>query len=421
MSSKIDQNKIEECLLIIQHKLGWGRTEDWHNEVFQELSQKIEEETRVLLSPTTLKRVWGRLDYKNSPSISTLNALSQFAGFANWREFKGQSKVEVKNKKGRMSVSDQGIIITSAALLTIVFISFFSLIGTNQGGPSVEDLSKVEFSSQPLSEGLPNTVVFDLDLGNIKSDSLKIQQYWDPSKTIELKLGQKQATGIYYFPGYFRAKLLVDNQIIREHDLYIKSGGWMGMLEYEPIPKYIKSNEIVNENLSFPPSVIEELKSNDEPLISSFHYIEEFEGLSGDNFSLETSIRNVYRDKWAVCQNTYIFIIGTKGAMIIPFSIAGCVSDLGIMLSDVYISGKENDLSSLAVDFSTFRKINIDVVNKNLSLSIDGKVVNTASYSESIGEFAGIRFKFLGAGEVEYVKILDQNGHTYQPKSIGNL
>ena len=415
MNKSDDHIALIHCLQIIERKLGWGSAHDWHNEVFQELSQKIETATNVRLSPTTLKRVWGKIEYKNAPSISTLNALSVFAGFYNWRDFKNKSNTlkEVPNKtKKKTPFSNQGIIIASAAFLAIAFISLYSLTNTNtnDNGPSIEQLSKVEFSSRPITKGLPNTVVFEFNLGNLHADSIKIQQYWDPAKTIVINVDQHQATGIYYFPGYFRSKLLVDGQIIREHDLYIKSHGWLGMLEYEPVPKYIPEGQIVKENLSFPHSILEELKSNEEPLVSSFHLIEEFDGLSGDDFSLETSIRNVYDDKWAVCQKTYIYIIGTKGALIIPFSIAGCVSDLGLMLNDVYISGKENDLSALAVDFSLFRKIGIDVRDKQISVSLDEKEVYTNSYNKTIGAFAGIRFKFVGAGEVEYVKVADGQG-----------
>ncbi|MFD1163293.1 hypothetical protein [Hwangdonia seohaensis] len=85
------QNELEliaECILQIEEKLGWGDSSNWHSEVFIELSETIQHQTKVLLSPTTLKRVWGKVTYKSSPSISTLNALSQFIGFENWRDFK---------------------------------------------------------------------------------------------------------------------------------------------------------------------------------------------------------------------------------------------------------------------------------------------------------------------------------------------
>jgi len=85
---------VQKCLHQIEDKLGWGSSTAWHNDVFIELSEIIQDSTSILLSPTTLKRVWGKINYASVPSISTLNTLSQFAGYLNWRDFKNKSKTK---------------------------------------------------------------------------------------------------------------------------------------------------------------------------------------------------------------------------------------------------------------------------------------------------------------------------------------
>ena len=90
--NKLKQKTIADCLKAIESKLNWGDSADWHNDVFIELSELIHTKTKVLLSPTTLKRVWGRVQYTSSPSISTLNALAQFLEFENWRDFQVSSE-----------------------------------------------------------------------------------------------------------------------------------------------------------------------------------------------------------------------------------------------------------------------------------------------------------------------------------------
>ncbi|MGB5820903.1 MAG: hypothetical protein WBG90_15565, partial [Saonia sp.] len=75
MHTYSEHKLVQSCLLQIEEKLNWGSSSLWHNDVFVELSEVIHEKTQVLLSPTTLKRVWGRVDYKSDPSISTLNTL----------------------------------------------------------------------------------------------------------------------------------------------------------------------------------------------------------------------------------------------------------------------------------------------------------------------------------------------------------
>lgn len=394
---------VQKCLLQIEEKLGWGSSNQWHNDVFIELSERVLQQTRVQLSPTTLKRVWGKIEYKSAPSISTLNALSQFAGYLNWRDFKNKSNVKRPSWFERNINPNLRVIVTSAAVLTVVFVSLYSMIGAGEAGVDM-DYSKVTFSSRVLTNDLPNTVVFDFDLKGIRSDSLFIQQFWDKTKTIKIKEEQQQATGIYYFPGYFRSKLLIDGEIVKEHDLFIRANNWVGTVDYRPVPKYVDRNQLISNGLSMPYSVIEEIKASEKPLRSTFHLVRDFGAVSGDYLQISSVVRNTLSEKWAVCQSLRIVILGTEGAIIIPFSIPGCVSDLGLMLNDVYYNGKEHDLSAFGVDMSENTLVDIQIIDKKVHVLIDTEEIYSGNYLESIGNFVGIRYRFLGAGSVQKVK-----------------
>ncbi len=411
MNAQEEHKILKACLGLIEKKLDWGKSSTWHNDMFAELSELIQQKTGVLLSPTTLKRVWGRVHYENSPSISTLNTLAQFIDYKNWRDFKLNTTNSKPNFFQKKVVPYLSIIVPSAALLTLVFISFFSM--TLNSNVKENDYSNVSFKSRPIIDGLPNSVIFDFDLAGIESDSIYIQQFWDKTKTIKLESGQKQATGIYYFPGYFRSKLLVDGKIIKEHDLFIKSNGWSGTLDYEPVPKYYTKEQLfLQEKLSFPDTAINEIAKSKEPIVSSFHLIDHF-GVSGDHISIYTSVKNVYNDKWAVCQTLRFVILGTEGAMIIPFTQLGCISDIGLLLNDVFLSGKKHDLSNFGVDLSNFTDINIDINNKNVRVFVQDSLIYSGKYNESIGDLVGIRYRFLGVGEVKSIEIKDViNGQT---------
>ncbi|MDE7396944.1 MAG: hypothetical protein K2M98_04380 [Muribaculum sp.] len=54
---------------------------------FEELSDIICRRTGVLLSPTTLKRLWGYLDEPVTPRPSTLDVLSRFCGWTGYQHF----------------------------------------------------------------------------------------------------------------------------------------------------------------------------------------------------------------------------------------------------------------------------------------------------------------------------------------------
>ncbi|MDY8137625.1 hypothetical protein [Aquimarina sp. 2201CG5-10] len=410
MNKHPEYKLIQKCLRLIEDQLQWGDSRFWHNDVFIELSDKIQQHTHVLLSPTTLKRVWGKVNYDSAPSISTLNTLAQFAGFLNWRDFKNKGNIKQPSWIERKISPNLGIITISAAVMTILFLSFYSM--TNKTNSVKPDYSQIQFSSKSITNGLPNSVIFNFNLEGVTSDSLLIQQFWDATKTIKIHKDQKQATGQYYYPGYFRAKLLIDGKIIKEHDLFIKTDNWLGTIDYAPIPKYIENTKFKGTKLSFSNTIINEIKLSDQPIISSFHYINELPPISGDNFLLETVFKNTYRDKWAVCQKSSIVIVGTKSAYIIPFSIPGCISEIGMMLSEVYLDGKKNDLSALGLDLSELRNIKVITENKLVRIFIDDNQVFSQKYTESIGDVVGIRFRFLGAGEVTNLRLESNNGIT---------
>lgn len=54
---------------------------------FELLSEAISKRTGILLSPTTLKRIWGYLDENVTPRRSTLDTLSRFCGWRDYEQF----------------------------------------------------------------------------------------------------------------------------------------------------------------------------------------------------------------------------------------------------------------------------------------------------------------------------------------------
>ncbi|MDF1694963.1 MAG: hypothetical protein P1U56_03990 [Saprospiraceae bacterium] len=408
---------LKKCLLQIEDKLGWGRSENWHNEVFIELSDIIQEQTHVLLSPTTLKRIWGRIDYKSKPSINTLNTLAQFVGYTNWRDFKNKEMdtddVEIKH---RINFPIAKVLFFSLFLISIIASIVIGMGATGKNSPNYS-FTNVEFTSRPIVSGLPNSVIFDFDLDGILSDSIFIQQSWDETKRIKIDPQQTQATGQYYYPGYFRAKLLFDGEISKEHDLFIKSEGWIGTIDYDPIPKYFENESIDSTYIRLPEYGIGEIAQSDSPLVSSFHFVDELGEIEGDNFILESTFRTIYNDKWAVCSTTKVVILGTEGAMVIPFSIPGCISEINLMLNDYYLSGKKNDLSAFGIDLSNNQDFKIEVLDKKVKIFINNEVIFEGQYNSSVGQIVGLRYRFLGAGEVSDIQLIDsKNSKIYLEK-----
>ncbi|MEQ9404767.1 MAG: hypothetical protein RIM99_14335 [Cyclobacteriaceae bacterium] len=387
----------------LEQHLGWGEASEWHSSMFTELSEKIFSKCQVMLSAATLKRFFGVVNHEGSPSTSTLDALSQFMDYANWRDFKLASPGKRKGPIPK-HIPRKTLYVTAGFFIALIMIS---LIGSKRAGDP-EVLNAIPFSSRPVTNTYPNSVVFDFDLKGVNSDSLFIQQYWDPTKTMKINRTQKQATGIYYFPGYFRAKLVIEGEVIKEHDLFLRSDGWIGTLDYQPVPKYFDPIIGNKDNIGHPELLLPEIQELEKPIVTTFHYVNDLGNISGDNFTLKATIKVNWKEKWAVCQTTRIYILGTDGAMIIPFTKQGCSSDIALMLNDFYLNGKEHDLSAFGADLSQFTDVQIRVKKKTVTVSVEGVDVFEAKYEDTMGRFVGLRFRFLGAGEVESYSVLDQ-------------
>jgi hypothetical protein len=81
------------CRQLIEQMLNWGDSNIWGNDDFEQLSQQIFDKTRVQLSVSTLKRIWGKVRYESFPNAATLNALAQFLDYTSWRDFRQHHQV----------------------------------------------------------------------------------------------------------------------------------------------------------------------------------------------------------------------------------------------------------------------------------------------------------------------------------------
>src|SRR6201994_5021754 len=91
----MNEADLKQLLMIIEQQLDWGDSATWQSKDFEILNQLILEKTKVSLSASTLRRIWGRVEYNHLPSGTTLDTLAQFAGFESWRVFSRQ-KPEVE-------------------------------------------------------------------------------------------------------------------------------------------------------------------------------------------------------------------------------------------------------------------------------------------------------------------------------------
>ncbi|HET6767880.1 MAG TPA: hypothetical protein VFH08_10795 [Chitinophagaceae bacterium] len=417
MTMNHDTEYLQLCTRLIEQKLNWRPAEEWRNYEFTELSDKISDTTGVNLSGTTLKRIFGKLKYESLPSTVTLNALAAFLGYESWMDFKSkqslkkQRETEVQTVVKKKPGLREKVWPIAAAVSGVVAILAFTLL-SGKSSSELKNEKEIVFTSKPLADGLPNSVVFTVDLKGNTPGKTVIQQSWDTSRTVTLQPGQKEATGIYYFPGYFRSKLILDGKIIKEHDLFIRADKWMATIDHQPIPTYVKKEDLLlKEQMGISENVLNEIRTITKPTWLTYHLVKPFGNLQSDNFALESSIKNTFAEGPAVCKTARILVLCSKGVFIVPFTIPGCASDISVKVNDVFVQGSSNDLSSFGTDLSNWAKVRMETKNRTMKIFLNDKLVRQETYKEDAGEVVGIRFSFLGAGAVKDVKLSDGYGN----------
>jgi hypothetical protein len=414
----IEKNKewLALCCRAIEASLDWGASSSWRNGDFENLSEKIFEKTGVRLSLSTIKRIWGRVRYDNFPGSATLNALAQFIGYASWLQFCEQHPLNGSSPSIALNIDDPGLspipVFQPRAkkmhwlvLPTLVIIAAIGLLAARHYTKTTNSKRayNYQFSSRKTSDDLPNSVVFSYDAGADKDQKVMIQQSWDSSRR-ELvdPLGHRH-TSIYYYPGYFRAKLMVDDSIVKQAPVFIQTRGWKAIAERTPLPVYFPDT-MLRKNGGIAISADQFSKAIGTADFNNhwlqFSNMRNFPGIDGNNFEFKTILRNNAAVEQSLCRKIRVVILGTERPVIIPLVSKGCIADLDIYTGDTVVSGKNNDLSALGCDFTIAQGLSLSIADKMLRLSLNGKPALSFPVKQSLGEIVGVRIFFEGGGEI---------------------
>jgi hypothetical protein len=417
-----DSTDLLRCKQLIERKLDWGASESWISVDFDNLQQRILDETGVSLSASTLRRIWGRVDYQHLPSNTTLNTLAQFAGYSDWRAFiKSQATTDSPPDPARqlpvlpVKSSINWVKLSWIAGLVLI-IALIGIVAFEQK-PSQLNVNQYSFSSKPLTRGIPNSVIFTYNSSASPTDSVYIQQSWDPRlQTLVDKDGQTH-TSIYYEPGYYVAKLMIGKQIVKEHPLIIPTNGWLGCIATKPIPVYLKPSEFIGPDMMKLPIADIQQKNvalqPQAPLVKYFN-VGNFDPISLADFSFTSDVKNEYGEGAAACQLAWIVLITNDMTITIPLSTKGCVSELTLLDGTYTVSGKKTDLSRFGVDFSKWVHVSCKSDGHKLYYHINGELAYEAALPQKKVSIVGIAYGFLGTGAVKDIKLLTSNKVVFQ-------
>lgn len=409
--------------------LQWGESGVWNNYDFEKLSEQIVEKTGVSLSVSTLKRIFGKVSYKSEPSMTTLNALAQFLDYEDWRDFLVKNPENTETPPPTVitppPVSLPPLPTSKAsfwnrqrwALLALVIVSlsifsFYFLSSKPKYNPN-----DFMFSSKTmLTEGLPNSVVFDFDASKANpQDSVFIAQSWDVRRKVLVNKNHKHHSSIYYYPGYFRAKLMIGKEIIKEHDIQIKTDGWLGVVEADwgVEPLYFKSSDIVKTPVvEVNKELLEKYKVPLHPTLPKIRLFnqKDIQGVMTDNFTFETELKSGLSEGNNACQNVTVLLQAKNDIMIIPLTSIGCIGDISLAAFGYYAESNKADLSGFGCTPSNWTKLRIECKQGQMKLLVNNKLAYSAQITNPPTEIIGIQYRFGGAGAVRNTWLEGKNG-----------
>ncbi|MEL6974180.1 MAG: hypothetical protein AAGL29_02165 [Bacteroidota bacterium] len=407
---------LEACKRRIETKFAQGPSLHWTTNDFQRLSEAIHQESGVLLSVSTLKRIWQKVNHNSSPNQSTLDALAKFIGASDWRDFEKQQN-PVPTKQPTASIS-KNVLWLGVVIVLIAAVAFGFQI-SKDSKPVVLDDNPV-FRGQVVSAGLPNSVVFTYNVTQIPEGAkVEIQQDWDRRKRFTVNRLDTVATSIYYKPGFFEAKLVINDSIYAETDVVIKNNAWLGVIEDSPSPVYLDPSEYKGEGgLQLSQRAIEKYKlgSEKERYWTGFYKVGGFPEFYTNDFELETELTNVSKDGFNICRNVRIALLYEGGALVVPLSLKGCTSELSVLAFDESIDGKTNDLSKFGVDFEAgniLAQLQIISHPEGMRITVNGETAFSYQKPPLERPLVGIAFNFEGLGRVKSLSLRNSSDLEY--------
>ncbi len=404
--------------------LGWSSSSEWTNQDFEKLGELIFERTGVRLSASTLKRVWGKVKYESAPTLTTLNTLAQFSGYENWRNFRSKTQTKIVNGHSNGNGAHKPEITTpiepqapitaipitkpasrvwrvavAFALTVLAVVLYFNLTSGTEINPA-----NASFEARVVSDDLPNSVVFDYNIGDASLDSVIIQQSWDPRRRERVSAERHQHTSIYYYPGVFQAKLIAGNQIVKEREVYIKTKGWKGIISQGSIPIYLSAEDIGlsgntmhidAETLSHKTG-----KSVFNETWTEFYNVQPFDSIDPGNFRMQVTLQNTSSKEQAVCQNARVTLLGSGAVIGLPLCGKGCTSAISAYIAGTAINGKDTDLSAFGCDFSKPQQLRYEMVEGKFKVYLNNIEILAHPDPIQLGKIEGVIIGFEGIGQL---------------------
>jgi len=264
--------------------------------------------------------------------------------------------------------------------------------------------------------------MFNYDLSGVEADSFFIQQSWNPRDKVPIDPEKKYYSIIYYTPGFHFARIMANDSILKFEKVHIKTEGWLPLVKYDLGDKKLMSvdpHAVKGVGIIHAPN--EALYKANVDLSKDFflryYNIRDFDGITSADFDLETRFKCDKlsfegRTSSVLCPMIELMIITEQNVFFVPLTSKGCVSELDLLVGNIYKEGKDHDLSAFGTDVYAWQTLGIRNENKNVTIFLNDSPIHKLQYKEDFGKIKGLIFTFTGPGSVDYLRLKNLQGES---------
>ena len=428
------KDPLYHCLEAIALKFNEGQVEQWTDGTFVHLSELIEEETGIIISRNTLKRLYGKMktpdDYK--PQKETRNALAIYAGYKDWEEVSREIRVQnaedgeeetgpifsfqhklhtFKKKRSRFLIYIRKyrewffyglLLLTGFSALLLFFPK------DENSNPILEPSAEMTILN-PI-DTVPYTLKISYKTNHVE-DSLFLDRHQITTNAVKYNLSIQ-------VPVYTWLNLDYKNKLLVTQPYHAVSKNWMAFYQhkrkknfYYIKPKFSKQKGIARISKKWFEGKI--LDST-----GFFYYLKNFRNfpLDADNFTLECKTK-INRDELD-CGSILFVTVGANGHLETCLNSRSCANHNYFYLSDLILEGEYTDFPKLDIKSNVWAIIRMEVKNKQVKVFADNVLVYEGAYTKSVGQIKGFSLKFQGFGSVDYFKAWDAKGTLVEDESF---
>lgn len=434
---------LEICCRYVAEKYGKPVISIWTNGDYIRLSSILSHKTDVQISPSTLKRIFGKLKTTERyyPQKATRDALADFAGFTDWEIFVQKHPRPVKHeekKEGEPVLSEQKTIRKKRNWLpALIFLTGIAAIViwqfNKKEAPTVVNTRGIKLvCNNPEGEN-PHSATFKIQLPeNFSGDTANFKVDFGDGRRERKIIPGPLFTHYYEIPGRYYAVLKYNDLPLDTAALYLKTNGWnvTAVMQHDTTRVYPVNNSSLFKKGKIQVDADELFRAGIDTNRTFFVHFANSKPLNinGDNFELMADVTTSQLRPGVRCSQVALDIYGEKSKHSLMLIKPGCVSWAYLHFSENFIGGETDDLSPIGTDLSRGGIIKLQVINKKVKLLVNKKLVYETSYTFPLKKVYGVKITFSGIGTLNDLVLKDlsageifQDGFPATPEKKGDV